>query len=138
MRWIFQGLSGSHAHTDVSATDPRLRGRTYTIPFDAVWKAALKVSNKQMRGWSVLYIDDQTGVIVAEALRSPWKHKDDVRISIGLDENGQTRVDLRSTSRQEKWDWGRNRRRILSFLRLLDRELSARPDQILKHIGVHA
>ena len=91
-----------------------------------------------MRGWSVLYIDDQTGVIVAEVLRRPWKHKDDVRISIGLDENGQTRVDLRSTSRQKKWDWGRNRRRISSFLRLLDRELSARPDQILKHIGVHA
>ena len=91
-----------------------------------------------MRGWSVLYIDDQTGVIVAEALRHPWKHKDDVRISIGLDENGQTRVDLRSTSRQERWDWGRNRRRISSFLRLLDRELRARPDQILTHIGVNA
>jgi len=131
LKWILQGLSGNHAHTDVSATDPRLRGRTYAIPFDGVWKAALKVSNKQMRGWSVLYIDDQTGVIVAEALRLPWRDKDDVRISIGLDENGQTRVDLRSTSRQGKRDWGRNHRRILSFLRLLDRELSARPDQIL-------
>ncbi|HIA98932.1 MAG TPA: DUF1499 domain-containing protein [Gemmatimonadetes bacterium] len=131
MKRILQGLSGNHAHTDVSATDPRLRGRTYAIPFDGVWKAALKVSNKQMRGWSVLYIDDQTGVIVAEALRLPWRDKDDVRISIGLDENGQTRVDLRSTSRQGKRDWGRNHRRILSFLRLLDRELSARPDQIL-------
>ncbi|HIC64294.1 MAG TPA: DUF1499 domain-containing protein [Gemmatimonadetes bacterium] len=131
MKWILQGLSGNHAHTDVSATDPRLRGRTYAIPFDGVWKAALKVSNKQMRGWSVLYIDDQTGVIVAEALRLPWRDKDDVRISIGLDKNGQTRVDLRSTSRQGKRDWGRNHRRILSFLRLLDRELSARPDQIL-------
>ncbi|MEC7740559.1 MAG: DUF1499 domain-containing protein [Gemmatimonadota bacterium] len=131
MKWILQGLSGNHALTDVSATDPRLRGRTYAIPFDGVWKAALKVSNKQMRGWSVLYIDDQTGVIVAEALRLPWRDKDDVRISIGLDENGQTRVDLRSTSRQGKRDWGRNHRRILSFLRLLDRELSARPDQIL-------
>ena len=115
----------------MAATDPSLRGRTYAIPFDGVWKAALKVSNKQMRGWSVLYIDDQTGVIVAEALRLPWRDKDDVRISIGLDENGQTRVDLRSTSRQGKRDWGRNRRRISSFLRLLDRELSARPDQIL-------
>ncbi|HIF55669.1 MAG TPA: DUF1499 domain-containing protein [Gemmatimonadetes bacterium] len=131
MKWILQGLSGNHAHTDVSATDPRLRGRTYAIPFDGVWKTALRISNKQMRGWSVLYIDDQTGVIVAEALRLPWRDKDDVRISIGLDENGQTRVDLRSTSRQGKRDWGRNRRRILSFLRLLDRELSARPDQIL-------
>ena len=136
MKWILQGLSGNHALTDVSATDPRLRGRTYAIPFDGVWKAALKVSNKQMRGWSVLYIDDQTGVIVAEALRLLWKHKDDVRISIGLDENGQTRVDLRSTSRQGKRDWGRNRRRISSFLRLLDRELSARPDQILNQSWV--
>ena len=89
-----------------------------------------------MRGWSVLYIDDQTGVIVAEALRLLWKHKDDVRISIGLDENGQTRVDLRSTSRQGKRDWGRNRRRISSFLRLLDRELSAHPDQILNQSWV--
>ena len=89
-----------------------------------------------MRGWSVLYIDDQTGVIVAEALRLLWKHKDDVRISIGLDENGQTRVDLRSTSRQGKRDWGRNRRRISSFLRFLDRELSAHPDQILNQSWV--
>lgn len=132
-----QGLSGNHAHTDAVATDPSLRGRTYAIPFDGVWKAALKVSNKQMRGWSVLYIDDQTGVIVAEALRLPWRDKDDVRISIGLDENGQTRVDLRSTSRQGKRDWGRNRRRISSFLRLLDRELSARPDQILNQSWVN-
>ena len=78
----------------MSATDPRLRGRTYAIPFDGVWKAALKVSNKQMRGWSVLYIDDQTGVIVAEALRLLWKHKDDVRISIGLDAVSYTHLTL--------------------------------------------
>ena len=83
-----------------------------------------------MRGWAVLYCDDQSGV-VAEASSLLWKFIDDVRISIGLDENGQTRVDLKSASRKGKIDWGRNPRRISGFLRRLDRELAVRPNQIL-------
>ena len=131
MRWILRGLTDNHAHTDPSASDPRLRGRTYTIPFDAVWETALTVARKRMRGWAVLYCDDQSGVIVAEATSLLWKFIDDVRISIGLDENGQTRVDLKSASRKGKIDWGRNPRGISGFLRRLDRELAVRPNQIL-------
>jgi uncharacterized protein (DUF1499 family) len=70
-------------------------------------------------------------VIVAEASSLLWKFIDDVRISIGLDENGQTRVDLKSASRKGKIDWGRNPRGISGFLRRLDRELAVRPNQIL-------
>jgi uncharacterized protein (DUF1499 family) len=49
----------------------------------------------------------------------------DVEIRVGLDENGQTRVDLRSTSRGKKIDFGANRRRIVRFQNALDRSLGA-------------
>jgi hypothetical protein len=53
-----------------------------------------------------------------------------VRIRIGLDANGQTRVDVRSASRSRR-DWGSNARRIDRFLRALDAKLDATPAQIL-------
>ena len=130
-RRILKSLSSNGAHTDVSAVDPKLSGRTYAIPFDEVWKAAVTVSRKRMRGWSVLYRDDRSGVIVAEALTLLLRSKDDIRISIQLDENGQTRVDLRATSQQKKRDWGRNFRRISKFLISLDNELAVSPEHIL-------
>lgn len=128
---ILKSLSSNDAHTDVSAADPKLRGRTYAIPFDEVWKAAVTVSRKRMRGWSVLYRDDRSGVIVAEALTLLLRSKDDIRISIQLDENGQTRVDLRAASQQRKRDWGRNLRRVSKFLLCLDNELAVSPEHIL-------
>ncbi len=51
---------------------------------------------------------------------------DDVEIRIGLDDDAQTRVDLRSASRKGVGDLGKNPRRIGKFVRALDRELGAR------------
>ena len=55
----------------------------------------------------------------------------DVHVQIGLDQLGQTRVDVVAVSRGEKGDWGRSKRLIGRFVRALDSELSTRPEQIL-------
>ena len=131
MSGVLRGLTENRARTDPSAADRRLRGRTYAIPFDAVWTASLDVARNRIRGWSVVQADDESGVIVAESSTLLWRFIDDVRISIGLDSNGQTRVDLQSASRVGKGDLGRNPRTIGKFLTRLDRALDVRPGQVL-------
>ena len=60
-----------------------------------------------MRGWTVTVEDDQLGVLEAESATLLWRFVDDVRISVGLDEDGQTRVDVTSASRAGRGDLGR-------------------------------
>ena len=118
------------AETDVSADDPYLRGRTYAIPFDRVWTAALGIVRGHSR-WSVVDADDLAGVLRCEATTLVLRRVEDVFIRISLDENAQTRVDLISRSREDRTDWGSNARRIRWFVKKLDRALEASPDQIL-------
>lgn len=121
---VLRGLTRNRAATDVASEDPRLRGRTYAIPFERVWQAALRLAQRR-RGWTVHETDDIQGLIRAEA-RTPLRFVDDVTIRVGLDEDGQTRVDLVSASRVGRGDLGKNARRIHKFLRALDRELAGR------------
>ena len=116
----------THAH----ATDPRLRGRTYAIPFDAVWTAALDVV-AGTRGWTLVSDDDQAGTIHVEAGTLLLRQTDDLFLRVGLDEDAQTRVDLRGDTRAGKPDLGRKRRVAGRFFRRLDRALDARDEQIL-------
>jgi hypothetical protein len=120
---VLRGLTQNRAETAVGAADPRLRGRTYAVPFDRVWGAALTLAGR-LRGWTVLHADDIEGVIRVEA-RTPLRFVHDVEIRVGLDANAQTRVDLVSASRTGKADLGKNARRIGKFLRALDRDLEA-------------
>lgn len=131
MNPIVRGLTRNSAETDPHSLDGRLVGRTYAIPFDAVWNAALTLADGGIRGWSLASSNDQTGSIRAESTTLVLRFVDDVRVHIGLDENGQTRVDVRSASRKGSGDLGRNRRTVGKFLRRLDRRLDARPEQIL-------
>ncbi len=124
MAGLLRGLTSNSAQTDPAAADPRLRGRTYAIPFEQVWSAALALARRR-RGWTVRHADDLDGVISAEA-RTALRFVDDVEIRIRLDENAQTRVDLSSASRVGVGDLGKNPRRIGKFLRALDRELRGR------------
>ncbi len=118
---LLRGLTANSAETNPAARDRRLRGRTYPVPFQHVWTAALALARRR-RGWTVLHADDLEGTIRAEA-RTLLHFVDDVEIRVGLDENAQTRVDLRSASRVGFADLGKNPRRIGRFLRALDREL---------------
>jgi len=125
------GLTEHEASTDPLAEDPRLRGRTYTIPFEDVWQAAIALVSGGLRGWTLGRSNDQQGAILALARTPLIGSEADVHVEIGLDINAQTRVDVRVVSRTERGDFGRSRRLVGRFLKRLDRQLSARPEQIL-------
>jgi hypothetical protein len=120
---IWRGLTHNRAYTREDAPDPRLRGRTYSVPFVVVWDAAMELAGGGLRGWSVTASDPRAGEIVAEARTTLWKFTDDIWIRISLDEDAQTRVDLTSASRVGRADLGTNARRIARFLHALDRRI---------------
>jgi hypothetical protein len=122
-RRLHRAISANTAETAPDDPDPRLRGRTYPIPFDQVWQASLALAKGGLRGWRCTNADDYEGVIRAEAHTLMMRFVDDVSIQIYLDENAQTRVDMISKSRKGKADLGTNARRINRFFRALDRKL---------------
>ena len=123
---MVRGLTENEAETDPEHEDPALRGRTYGIPFDTVWRAALRVA-RDRRGWTVTRRDDLEGRIEIEATTLVFKFVDDVEVDISLDDDAQTRVDARSSSRKGKADLGTNARRLRKFFRDLDREVARAP-----------
>ena len=90
VRAILKGVTQKSAATMADAEDPRLRGRTYAIPFDRVWNDALALASGGLRGWRVLNADDHEGVINALATGSVFRVTASVTIRIVLDENAQT------------------------------------------------
>ncbi|MEM7417672.1 MAG: hypothetical protein AAF389_19445 [Gemmatimonadota bacterium] len=137
MKAILDGLTHNQAFTSPEADDPRLRGRTYAIPFETVWQGSVGLGGGGLHGWSIESADDQQGIIQAAVRARLLAPEVVVRIDIGLDENAQTRVDLSATARTERGDFGRSRRLVRSFLERLDRKLGADPSQILEPQSPH-
>lgn len=131
MSGLLDKLHENQANTDQQSEDPRLRGRTYTIPFETVWQAALRVGSGGLLGWTVGRSNDQEGIIDALAKTPLIGSETDVHVHIGLDRLGQTRVDVVAASRSSRGDLGRSRRLIRRFVESLDRELGVRPEQVL-------
>jgi len=129
--WLWRGLTRNRAQTDPRHTDPRLRGRTYAVPFSRVWREALSLASGGLRGWTLQEADEDRGIIKAESATLVFRFVDDVEIRVSLDENGQTRVDMTSQSRVGRGDLGKNARRVHSFFRTLDRKVDAGPGKIL-------
>jgi hypothetical protein len=127
-RW----LTESSAETNPDSPDPRLSGRTYAIPFDRVWNAALALAGEESGRWRLTRADDENGVILTEAKSLVFRLVDDIRIQVSLDDDAQTRVDMSSRSRTGSGDLGVNARRIGRFFRALDRRLEATPEEILE------
>ena len=121
-RSIWRGLTQNAVQTSPNAEDPRLRGRTYSVPFAKVWDeiVGMIVSNKR---WQLIRAHEGEGSIRAEARTLVFRFVDDVWFRVKLDENALTRVDMRSASRIGNADLGTNARRIHRFLRKLDRKL---------------
>lgn len=115
-------LSGNSASTAPGHEDERLRGRTYSVPFDMVWRAVLRIVKRRAR-WEFTAADDAAGMIHVD-MRSPViAMPGELTIRIALDRNAQTRVDARAISKGKRTDLGINARRIDALLRELDREL---------------
>ena len=125
------GFGKNKERTDPSHGDARLRGRTYAISFDRVWSAAVEICQRERRGWSLVWMDDRAGEMEYRVQSRVFKWVDDVKLTIVLDVNAQTRVDMSSASRQGKSDFGVNRRRIVKFFSELDKTLEATPKDIL-------
>lgn len=121
---LWKGLSQNSAQTHEDFEDPRLRGRTYLVPFAKVWDEILAMIETDPR-WKLVRADEGTGLIRAEATTRWLGFVDDVRFKIKLDQNALTRVDMWSASRRGKGDFGTNARRIARFYRDLDRRLEA-------------
>tara|TARA_Y100000590_G_scaffold444776_1_gene575952 strand:- start:669 stop:923 length:255 start_codon:yes stop_codon:yes gene_type:complete len=76
------------------------------------------------RRWTLIYANDLDGYIVVQCQTLVFKFIDDFEITILLDENALTRIDVRSHSRKGRTDLGANARRIGRFFKKLDRILS--------------
>ncbi len=119
---IWRALTTNSAQTRESAEDPRLRGRTYLVPFATVWDEILGMIESHPR-WRLIRADEGKGLIHAEARTRVFRFVDDVRFKLKLDQNALTRVDMWSASRVGRGDFGTNARRISRFYRELDRRL---------------
>jgi uncharacterized protein (DUF1499 family) len=119
---IWKALTENSAQTHEAAEDPRLRGRTYPVPFATVWDEIINMIASHSR-WALVRADEGTGLIHAEAKTLVFRLIDDVRFKLKLDKNALTRVDMWSASRKGKGDLGVNARRIGGFFRDLDRRL---------------
>lgn len=129
---MWKGFTESAARTSPDSDDPALAGRTYAIPFDPVWQAALRLAGGGLRGWKLISSDDQLGVIRTD-VRSPLLPLEaNVLVSVTLDPNGQTRVDMSALGNHRGGDLRVNYRRIRHFFRSLDLALEVRPGQILE------
>ena len=126
-----RALTENSVRTSPDDPDRRLLGRTYAIPFEDVWQACLALTGGLLRGWHIVRADDQSGRIQALSRPLLFGPPTDIWVEIGLDDNGQTRVDLQAGSQTERGDLGRSRRAVGGFLRRLDRHLNVAPEQVL-------
>lgn len=114
----------------MTASEDATPGRTYAIPFDAVWKAALALADGGLGGWHLLEADDGRGVIRARRDAALLRRGMDVRIDVGLDENAQTRVGLEALPVEGRGDARLGRRTIAAFVARLDAVLGAEGSHI--------
>jgi hypothetical protein len=96
-------------------------GRLYTASFATVWDRVLEEVRMQGR-WELVHQDEDLGIITVRcrgflsagaSLLTTW---------VSLDDNGLTRLDLRSVPESRR-DLGAGKRRIRGLLERLDRAL---------------
>ncbi len=128
---MWHGLTSSSAHSSWNSGIPGLSGRTYAIPFGTVWEAAVRLAAGGLRGWAVTASDDLAGIVEARVRGLLRLFPAAVVITVSLDDDAQTRVDLAAEGRHRGGDLGVNASRIRRFFSALDRALEAGPAQVL-------
>ena len=128
---IWKGLALQEVRTSVDSDDPGLAGRTYAIPFAAVWDAATALAGGRLRGWRIARADDEIGIVMADVKGPLLPMEANVSVYVTLDANAQTRVDMWARGLHRGWGFGVHQRRVRRFFDALDRALDAEPGQIL-------
>jgi hypothetical protein len=135
---VIRGLTRNIAFTTPNAEDPRMRGRTYAIPFEEVWQASLHLMDGGLWRWNLLEADDQEGIMRGVHRSLLPRFASAVTVRITLDLNAQTRVDALSASRTGRYDLGHNARKLRKFFRALDRALEKERGQKIGPLRVRA
>ena len=126
---MWKGFTERAARTGPDSNDPVLAGRTYAIPFDPVWKAALELSGGGLRGWKLVSSDDRLGVIRADVRGPLLPLEANVLVSVTLDRNASA---ARQSAPQPPGGPACELPKIGHFFRSLDTSLDVRPEQILE------
>jgi hypothetical protein len=98
--------------------------RTYTVPFDGVWRIAVSLAEGGLPGWRLMRADDRSGVIDARREPAFLRREVVVRVRIGLDDNAQTRVELEAHGVDGREEPRAARHAIACFLDRLDADVS--------------
>lgn len=125
---MWTGLTRNVAFTAPGAEDERLRGRTYGIPFQVVWQAALDLVSGGLKRWELTEHDDEEGIIRGIARSRAPGLDSAITVRITLDPDAQTRVDALSSSLTARADLGSNVRRLSRFFQALDQAVVPNPD----------
>ena len=88
------------------------------LPKLTVFDEALQVA-KSMPGWTIVASDAYAGRIDANQQSRWFRFTDDIVIRITANNNGCCRIDMRSTSRQGRSDYGVNAARIRAYMSAL-------------------
>ncbi len=128
---FWKGFAGQDVRTSADSDNPGLVGRTYAIPFGTVWDAIVALAGGGLKGWKIARWDDQIGLVAADVTSWPIPLAATVLISVKLDADGQTRVDMSIRNVADEGRLPINQRRIDRFFRELDRSLAVRPEQVL-------
>jgi uncharacterized protein (DUF1499 family) len=100
---------------------PDLAPVTAALPTARAFDVALEAA-RAMPGWSIVAVDADAGRIEASQQSRWFRFTDDIVIRIAGTEAG-SRIDMRSTSRQGRSDYGVNAARIRAYMTALRRRL---------------
>lgn len=114
-RWLTQNVADTRERGGPAA-------RLYSASFARVWDGLLEQVARHPR-WELAHQDEELGMLTVCCRTPVFRFMDDCSIWVELDEDGLTRVEVRSASCVGKADLGVNRRRIVRLLGRLDRNV---------------
>jgi uncharacterized protein (DUF1499 family) len=103
------------------AAYPDLAPVMTTLPVTRAFNEALDVA-KSMPSWTIVSSDIDAGRIEASQQSRWFRFTDDIVIRVAGDEDG-SRIDMRSTSRQGRSDYGVNAARIRTYMSALRKRI---------------
>ncbi len=113
---------------------PDLAPLVVALPMEKAFDLALQVA-REMPGWAVVASDPAAGRIEASQQSRWYRFTDDISIRVSCDEVG-SRIDMRSTSRQGRSDYGVNAARIRAYMDALRKRIGQALPAARPHLGL--